>query len=58
MARRMAEASTGSHQWTKRLSDQAETYATHAEILRKMIFGEPAIAEEVPLPQASQGQAD
>jgi two-component system chemotaxis response regulator CheB len=59
MARRMADAATGTHQWANRLREQAATYAAHADMLRKMIFGEPPVSEEVALSQASQGgQAD
>jgi two-component system chemotaxis response regulator CheB len=55
MARRVADAASGSQPSTDRLRDQAATYASHAEMLRKMIFGESATREELPLPRASQG---
>lgn len=45
MSRRMADASMGPQRWRQRLKEQAETYATHAEIVRRMILGEPAEGE-------------
>lgn len=41
MSRRMADASTGPSRWSTRLREQADTYAQHAEVLRRMILGEP-----------------
>lgn len=41
MARRMADAATGPMQWKNRLHEQAQTFAAHAELVRRMIFGEP-----------------
>lgn len=46
MSRRMALNARGPQRWTARLHEQAETYATHAEILRRMILGEPSAEEE------------
>ena len=46
MARRMADAATGPQRWAQRLQEQAQTYAAHAEILRKMILGEPPLKPE------------
>jgi len=46
MSRRMADAATGPARWAARLREQAETYAEHADILRRMIIGEPTPAEE------------
>ncbi|MBV9608978.1 MAG: chemotaxis protein CheB [Acidobacteria bacterium] len=47
MARRMADAAAGPEQWTNRLREQAETYADQADMLRKMILGEPPVAAAV-----------
>jgi two-component system, chemotaxis family, protein-glutamate methylesterase/glutaminase len=41
MTRRMAETATGPQRWTARLREQADTYASHAEMLRTIILGEP-----------------
>jgi two-component system, chemotaxis family, protein-glutamate methylesterase/glutaminase len=41
MARKMAGTVGGPGSWKERLSEQASTYAQHAEILRRMILGEP-----------------
>lgn len=40
MSRRMADAATGPQRWAARLREQADTYAGHAQMLRKMILGE------------------
>jgi len=60
MSRRMADAVSGPQQWAVRIREQAATYAAQAEMLRKMIFGGPAISKDVAvLPEASQSrQAD
>lgn len=56
MSRRMAEAASGPQRWAERLREQAETYARHAELLRKMILGEPA-AETEAAPERNQQPA-
>ena len=45
MSRRMADAATGPQRWAMRLREQANTYASHAEMLRRMILGEPLPGE-------------
>jgi len=45
MARRMADAATGTPSWRTRLQEQAATFATHAQMIRNMIFGEPPMLE-------------
>jgi two-component system, chemotaxis family, protein-glutamate methylesterase/glutaminase len=45
MSRRIAEGATGPAHWKERLREHELTFAKHAEIIRKMIFGEPAIGE-------------
>ena len=40
MSRRMSDAATGPQRWGARLREQADTYASHAEMLRRMILGE------------------
>jgi two-component system chemotaxis response regulator CheB len=47
MARRVADSANGPGTWKRRLEEEAGTYATHAEILRKMILGEPLAEEEL-----------
>lgn len=54
MARRMADAATGPRQWAERLREQANTYATHAELLRRMILGEPPRVEEHTAPEVEE----
>jgi two-component system, chemotaxis family, protein-glutamate methylesterase/glutaminase len=46
MSRRMADAAHGPQRWATRMREQADTYASHAEVLRKMILGELPPAEE------------
>ena len=46
MARRMADSASGPQKWKQRLYEEAATYATHAETLRKMILGEPPVPLE------------
>ena len=48
MSRRMANAAAGPNTWKNRLQEQAQTYAAHAEMLRRMILGEPPATEVRP----------
>lgn len=45
MARRMTDSAIGPRVWRQRLEEEACTYATHAEMIRKMILGEPVVPE-------------
>ena len=47
MSRRMADAANGPSQWRRRLNEQAETFATHAAVLRRIVLGEPVPPTEV-----------
>ena len=53
MARRMSDSATGPVPWRKRLQERAATFATHAQMIRTMILGEPPAVEE-PLPVKEQ----
>ena len=48
MSRRMADAASGPSRWSTRLREQAETYARHASMLRKMVLGEPDLPQKQP----------
>ena len=54
MARRMADAATGPARWAERLKEQADTYASHAEMLRRMILGSPPYVEEHTAPKIEE----
>ncbi|HVH88237.1 MAG TPA: hypothetical protein VM912_16065, partial [Terriglobales bacterium] len=53
MARRMSDSATGPVPWRNRLQERAATFATHAQMIRTMILGEPPAVEE-PLPVKEQ----
>jgi two-component system, chemotaxis family, protein-glutamate methylesterase/glutaminase len=46
MARRIADSTAGPRQWKDRLQERAVGIAAHAEMIRKMIFGEPVAVDE------------
>jgi two-component system chemotaxis response regulator CheB len=54
MSRRIAEGAMGPAQWKDRLREQETTFASHAEIIRKMIFGEPATGEVTAVREAER----
>jgi len=58
MARRIADSTTGPDQWKNRLNEQATSIAGHAEMLRKMIFGEELAVDESTSPPTQNLERD
>jgi two-component system, chemotaxis family, protein-glutamate methylesterase/glutaminase len=58
MARRIADTAGGPNQWKNRLNEQALSVAAHAEMIRKMIFGEAPVEEEASPAQRESQERD